>query len=332
MQPNRATDPVDTQQDQEQPTTNSETRRTRDVQHESQEIRPRLEPTSPSLAEAPLPRTNAEEGTRPSAVLPVANPSPVMEVNPLPFEAQPAPRPHVVPHNQPQQQFVMPPSPPLSPPSDQDEPNQVNENEEEVVHVVGEQEEEVYIMTKIDEEENVASPPVVQLSSEPDDQLATKLFPSSTDPSRDGRHRNDRVDRRQSPYNRPARPNHLRQSSQPLAPRPNANQFGGDNVNGVELSQPNFNFPSSASSDLPRPKSAPLKVDTRVANEQFARQHAENVARRKRNAQLVWARIQANDYKGLFCLLHSTRPDLNVFIDGQAALHQCLLLRKFCLP
>lgn len=325
MKSNRPTDQVDIKQKEEEPT-NPDTRRREDIQHEAQVIRLRHEPTSPSLPQGQQLRTNAVERTRPSAALAVP-PFPVMAADPQPIEAQPPLRPQLVGHNQPlpeehpQQQFVMPPSPPLSPPG-QEEANQVNENEINV-----DQQEEICIMTKI--EEDVNNSPVVQFSSNPDP-FADKLYPSSPD-SRDRRHQNDRVNRRQSPYDRPnnVQPNNLR-PLQPLTPRQNANQVGGDNVNGVDLNQRNFDLLPSASSNFSRPQDS-LRVDTRFANEQFARQHAANVARRKRNAQLVWARIQANDYKGLFALLQNTRPDLNVYLDGQTALHQCLLLRKFGL-
>lgn len=76
---------------------------------------------------------------------------------------------------------------------------------------------------------------------------------------------------------------------------------------------------------------SPLHIDTILANAQSSTNRAEAHKHKVRLAKQIQSVILADDFAQLVKLLNSQtdKPDLNVFINGQTALHYCLLLGTF---
>lgn len=68
--------------------------------------------------------------------------------------------------------------------------------------------------------------------------------------------------------------------------------------------------------------SEPLRIDTRLANSQCA----ETRHSKTQLAQQILSVIRNDDFENFLSILNRSKPDLNVFINGQTALHYCLLL------
>src|SRR5690606_15191770 len=71
----------------------------------------------------------------------------------------------------------------------------------------------------------------------------------------------------------------------------------------------------------------PLQVDTRLAN----RQSAQSRQAKTHLAQQILSVIRNDDFDKFLSILARQKPDLNVFIDGQTALHYCLMLGELWL-
>lgn len=73
----------------------------------------------------------------------------------------------------------------------------------------------------------------------------------------------------------------------------------------------------------------PLHIDTSLANTQSATVQAESYHSKTNLAQQILSVIRNDDFERFLSILDRSKPDLNVFINGQTALHYCLLLGEF---
>ncbi|KAH9425924.1 Receptor-interacting serine/threonine-protein kinase 4, partial [Dermatophagoides pteronyssinus] len=87
---------------------------------------------------------------------------------------------------------------------------------------------------------------------------------------------------------------------------------------------------SSSSSSLyqPIPIVHQCIINTQLANHQSTRQQEESYQNKILLAKKILKLIQNNDYEQFSRILLYKKPDLNVFINGQTALHYCLLLGR----
>ncbi|KAH9497863.1 hypothetical protein DERF_013817 [Dermatophagoides farinae] len=69
-------------------------------------------------------------------------------------------------------------------------------------------------------------------------------------------------------------------------------------------------------------------INTQLANHQSLRQQEQSYQNKILLAQKILKIIKNDDYEQFAKILQYTKPDLNVFINGQTALHYCLLLGR----
>ncbi|KAJ6218571.1 hypothetical protein RDWZM_009728 [Blomia tropicalis] len=71
-----------------------------------------------------------------------------------------------------------------------------------------------------------------------------------------------------------------------------------------------------------------LTVDTQLANTQSAIAHCETLAAKMALANRLLSVIRNGDFKHFQTIIQEHKPDLNVFVNGQTALHYCLTLGR----
>lgn len=71
-----------------------------------------------------------------------------------------------------------------------------------------------------------------------------------------------------------------------------------------------------------------LEIDTNLANIESGQQREESYQNKTILAQKILSVIRNDDFEQFSFILRCMKPDLNVFINGQTALHYCLLLGK----
>lgn len=75
-----------------------------------------------------------------------------------------------------------------------------------------------------------------------------------------------------------------------------------------------------------------LHIDTHLANSQSAAAQKQSRAAKTALAQRILALIDDDDFDNFLAILRHKKPDLNVFINGQTALHYCLMLGTYSPP
>ncbi|UXI16406.1 hypothetical protein NH340_JMT02349 [Sarcoptes scabiei] len=82
------------------------------------------------------------------------------------------------------------------------------------------------------------------------------------------------------------------------------------------------------SNDQNQMKTSVLHVDTKLANIQSSIRQEQSLQNKTILAQKILSMIREDDYEQFVSTLRFAKPDLNIFINGQTALHYCLLMGR----